>query len=98
VATTIITGLATGLFLGFRALGEGRRLAWLQTASSAAKLAIVAASLPFGLVAIAWGIAAAEVLRTALAWATFEKALSRRRGEWRAGVGPIDTIPTGVLS
>lgn len=88
VAAAAISGLASGLVLGFRALAEGRMLAGLQTASSVAKILIVAVSLPFGLLAIAWGLAAAEVVRTALAWGMFRQAVARRYdGESRGAQG-----------
>ena len=79
VTASVVSGLSSGVILGFRALGEGRSLAYLQTASSAAQIAIVAVSLPFGLVTIVWALAAAEGLRTALAWVMFRKAVSRRK-------------------
>lgn len=91
VAVTAISGLASGLILGFRALGEGRPLAVLQATSAAARIAIVAATVPFGLLAVAWGLAAAETLRTGLAWVMFEKVISRQQKNRAGNTDPAET-------
>jgi O-antigen/teichoic acid export membrane protein len=78
VAAAVISALASGVLIGIRALGQGRRLAALQAASSIAMTAIVAFCLPFGITTVAWGFAAAEVFRTALAWSMFQKVVPTR--------------------
>lgn len=77
VASVALGGLASGIVIGFRALGEGRRLAELQVVSSVTKLSMVAASVPFGLVAAAWALALAELIRTVLFWLAFGGAVER---------------------
>jgi O-antigen/teichoic acid export membrane protein len=74
---TVAGALASGPSVGVRALAEGRKLAGIQTASSFAKVVLVAAALPLGLTAAAWGIAIAETGRAGISWVVFRSALRR---------------------
>ncbi len=76
VAATTISGLASGWLIGFRALGQGRSLTVLQTISTIVQLLIIAVALPFGLLTVAWGLAAGEAVRSTLAWVMFAKSAS----------------------
>jgi O-antigen/teichoic acid export membrane protein len=72
---TVAGALASGAVVGIRALAEGRRLAGVQVGSSIAKVVLVAAALPLGLTAAAWGIAIAEIGRAGISWIVFRSAL-----------------------
>jgi O-antigen/teichoic acid export membrane protein len=74
---TVAGALASGPSVGIRALAKGRKLAGVQAASSFAKVVLVAAALPLGLTAAAWGIAVAEMGRAGLSWVLFRSALRR---------------------
>ena len=74
---TVASALASGPSVGIRALAQGRRLAGLQAASSAAKVLLVAGTLPLGLTAAVWGIAAAEMGRAGMSWVLFWSSLKR---------------------
>ncbi len=94
VLAGVVSGLASGVVLGFRALGEARALAAMQVASAAGRIAIVAATLPFGVVAVAWGLALAEASRTALAWVMLETAVQRVPAEGGVTLNVMSPPPT----
>jgi O-antigen/teichoic acid export membrane protein len=91
LAQTVAAALASGPSIGIRALAEGRRLAVIQTASSFARVVLVAAALPLGLTAAAWGLAIAEMGRAVISWIVFRSAL--RRPASTAAVRPPERLP-----
>ena len=74
---TVAGALASGPSVGIRALAQGRTLAGLQAASSTAKVLLVVVTLPLGLTAAVWGIAAAEIGRAGTSWVLFRSSLKR---------------------
>jgi hypothetical protein len=65
-------------------------LAGIQTASSFAKVVLVAAALPLGLTAAAWGIAIAEIGRAGISWMVFRSALRKPASH---AVHPPEPLP-----